>query len=262
MFAFYTDRSGLSGLPRQVVTPSTPCPCSPAVTIRQPRADKQSAASCGTFLAPFPSSLHRDGLALGSLCRSHIRDGCDRRGPSRCQCRHEPAAARLCAGIGAIAGLALLVEGRLLKAIEDSLGVGEWVRGALGAVVMIAVAAIVMGRDTGFLARASLGGTNLIEQGSPDRVLGPRSLPDICCKRSSPIRRSRRRCTKRSSQPSAGRSIPSQPMMIMVQPSRRPSISRSNRSGSWRPIASSNMPPGIDMAKGINHRSVESRKII
>jgi thiol-disulfide isomerase/thioredoxin len=40
-------------------------------------------------------------------------------------------------------------------------------------VVLIAVAAIVMGADTGFLSRASLAGTNRIEHGLHDRLHHP-----------------------------------------------------------------------------------------
>lgn len=72
-------------------------------------------------------------------------------------------------------GLALVVGGRLYTAMTRSLRIGEWVRRAGGAAVLIAVAAIATGLDTGFLTRASLAGTNRIEQGLLDRVQGPRS---------------------------------------------------------------------------------------
>ncbi|WP_449470112.1 cytochrome c biogenesis protein DipZ [Sphingobium chungangianum] len=70
--------------------------------------------------------------------------------------------------------LALVVGGRLFKAMKRSLGVGEWVRRALGAAVLIAVAAIAMGLDTGFLTRVSLAGTNRLEQGLLDGFQMPR----------------------------------------------------------------------------------------
>jgi thiol-disulfide isomerase/thioredoxin len=60
--------------------------------------------------------------------------------------------------------LALLVGGRLFKAMKKSLGAGEWVRRGIGALVLVAVAAIALGLDTGFLTRASLAGTNSLEQ--------------------------------------------------------------------------------------------------
>jgi cytochrome c biogenesis protein CcdA/thiol-disulfide isomerase/thioredoxin len=69
--------------------------------------------------------------------------------------------------------LALLIGGRLFRAMKRSLGVGEWVRRALGAAVLIAVATIALGADTGFLSRASLAGTNRLEQGLLDRFLHP-----------------------------------------------------------------------------------------
>jgi cytochrome c biogenesis protein CcdA/thiol-disulfide isomerase/thioredoxin len=65
--------------------------------------------------------------------------------------------------------LALLVGGRLFKAMKKSLGVGEWVRRVIGAAVLVAVIAIAFGADTGFLSRVSLAGTNRIEQGLLDR---------------------------------------------------------------------------------------------
>ena len=52
-----------------------------------------------------------------------------------------------------------------------SLGAGEWIRRAIGAAVLVAVAAIGLGADTGFLTRASLAGTNRSEQGLLDRLV-------------------------------------------------------------------------------------------
>ncbi len=71
--------------------------------------------------------------------------------------------------------LALLVGGRLFKAMKKSLGVGEWVRRGIGALVLVAVAAIALGADTGFLSQVSLAGTNRVEQGLLQRfgVAGP-----------------------------------------------------------------------------------------
>ncbi|MEI9851659.1 MAG: thioredoxin family protein [Sphingomonas sp.] len=48
--------------------------------------------------------------------------------------------------------------------MKRSLGVGEWVRRGLGAAVLLAVAAIALGADTGFLSRVSLAGTSAVEQ--------------------------------------------------------------------------------------------------
>lgn len=66
--------------------------------------------------------------------------------------------------------LALLVGGRLFRAMKRSLGIGEWVRRAIGAAVLIGVAAIALGVDTGVLSRLSLSGTNRVEQGLLDRL--------------------------------------------------------------------------------------------
>jgi cytochrome c biogenesis protein CcdA/thiol-disulfide isomerase/thioredoxin len=77
-------------------------------------------------------------------------------------------------------GLALIVGGRLFRAMKQSLGVGEWVRRAIGAAVLVAVAIIALGADTGFLSRASISGTNRVEQGLLDRfqMAGPAPKPE------------------------------------------------------------------------------------
>ena len=68
--------------------------------------------------------------------------------------------------------LALLVGGRIFQAMKQSLGAGEWVRRALGVLVLAGVAAIAFGFDTGFLARLSLANTTRFEQGLID-ILHP-----------------------------------------------------------------------------------------
>ncbi len=73
------------------------------------------------------------------------------------------------AGAATSLALALLIGGRLFRAMKRSLGVGEWIRRAIGAAVLIAVAAIALGMDTGFLSQASLSGTNSVEQRLLDR---------------------------------------------------------------------------------------------
>ncbi len=60
--------------------------------------------------------------------------------------------------------LALLVGGRVFAAMKRSLGAGEWIRRGLGAAVLASVVVIALGLDTGFLTRASLVGTNSLEQ--------------------------------------------------------------------------------------------------
>ncbi|MBN9000928.1 MAG: cytochrome c biogenesis protein DipZ [Rhizobiales bacterium] len=73
------------------------------------------------------------------------------------------------AGAATSLALALLVGGKLFAAMKRSLGVGEWVRRGLGALVLVAVGAIALGLDTGILTQVSLAGTNRIEQGLLDK---------------------------------------------------------------------------------------------
>ncbi|MFC5346149.1 cytochrome c biogenesis protein DipZ [Brevundimonas staleyi] len=60
--------------------------------------------------------------------------------------------------------LALLVGGKVFQTMKKSLGVGEWVRKGLGVLVLIGVAAIALGLDTGLLTRISATSTGAIEQ--------------------------------------------------------------------------------------------------
>ncbi|WP_049623308.1 cytochrome c biogenesis protein DipZ [Frateuria defendens] len=60
--------------------------------------------------------------------------------------------------------LALLVGGKVFALMKRSLGAGEWVRRALGALVLAGVAAIALGLDTGLLTRLSLASTSRFEQ--------------------------------------------------------------------------------------------------
>ncbi|MGC1576574.1 MAG: cytochrome c biogenesis protein DipZ [Beijerinckiaceae bacterium] len=73
------------------------------------------------------------------------------------------------AGAATSLALALVIGGRVFAAMKRSLGVGEWIRRGLGAGVLIAVAAIALGLDTGFLTRASLASTASLEQRLLDR---------------------------------------------------------------------------------------------
>ncbi|EIZ80942.1 cytochrome c biogenesis protein, transmembrane region [Novosphingobium sp. Rr 2-17] len=76
--------------------------------------------------------------------------------------------------------MALVIGGRLFKAMTKSIGAGEWVRKAIGAFVLLAVVAIAFGADTGFLSRLSLSSTNKVEQGLLERfgVGGPKQSDD------------------------------------------------------------------------------------
>ena len=66
--------------------------------------------------------------------------------------------------------LALAVGGKVFALMKRSLGAGQWVRRALGVLVLAGVAAIALGMDTGLLTRVSLAGTNRIEQKLIDAV--------------------------------------------------------------------------------------------
>jgi len=60
--------------------------------------------------------------------------------------------------------LALLVGGKVFAAMKRALGVGEWMRRGMGALVLVSVGAIALGLDTGLLTQLSLASTNAIEQ--------------------------------------------------------------------------------------------------
>ncbi|HEY6985491.1 MAG TPA: cytochrome c biogenesis protein DipZ [Rhodanobacteraceae bacterium] len=68
------------------------------------------------------------------------------------------------AGAATSLAAALLIGGRVFAALKQSLGAGEWVRRGLGVAVLVAVVAIALGADTGWLARLSTASTNSIEQ--------------------------------------------------------------------------------------------------
>lgn len=81
------------------------------------------------------------------------------------------------AGAATSLALALLVGGRVLKLMKRSLGIGERVRRVLGALVLMGVAVIALGLDTGLLTRLSLSGTNRLEQDLLDRFRPARGMP-------------------------------------------------------------------------------------
>ena len=74
------------------------------------------------------------------------------------------------AGAATSLALALLVGGRVFAAMKKSIGAGEWVRRGLGAAVLVAVVAIALGADTGFLTNISIGGTTTLEQSLLDKL--------------------------------------------------------------------------------------------
>ena len=73
------------------------------------------------------------------------------------------------AGAATSLALALLVGGKVFAAMKRSLGAGEWIRRGLGAAVLVAVVAIALGLDTGFLTQVSLANTASLEQSLVDR---------------------------------------------------------------------------------------------
>jgi cytochrome c biogenesis protein CcdA/thiol-disulfide isomerase/thioredoxin len=69
------------------------------------------------------------------------------------------------AGAATSLGLAVGVGGGLFKQMKRGLHLGEWVRRGAGAVVLLAVAGIASGAETGVLARLSSANTTALEQG-------------------------------------------------------------------------------------------------
>jgi cytochrome c biogenesis protein CcdA/thiol-disulfide isomerase/thioredoxin len=77
--------------------------------------------------------------------------------------------------LGAACSLAIAAAAstRVIAAIKRSFAAGEWVRRALGAAVLVAVAAIALGWDTGVLTRLSTANTNRLEQTLIERIAPP-----------------------------------------------------------------------------------------
>jgi cytochrome c biogenesis protein CcdA/thiol-disulfide isomerase/thioredoxin len=90
------------------------------------------------------------------------------------------------AGAATSLALALLIGGRVFKAMKSSLGAGEWIRRGLGAAVLCGVAAIALGLDTGFLTRVSLANTSDIERAlidkAPTNQTGEPAQPSVIMK--------------------------------------------------------------------------------
>ncbi|WP_226457599.1 cytochrome c biogenesis protein DipZ [Pseudomonas sp. AF03-9] len=74
------------------------------------------------------------------------------------------------AGAATSLALALLVGGKVFGLMKKSLGAGEWLRRGLGALMLVGVAAIALGLDTGVLARLSTASTGGLEQHLVDRL--------------------------------------------------------------------------------------------
>ncbi|THD06335.1 cytochrome c biogenesis protein DipZ [Rhodanobacter lindaniclasticus] len=90
------------------------------------------------------------------------------------------------AGAATSLGLALLIGGKVFALMKRSLGAGEWVRRALGVLVLCGVAAIALGLDTGLLTRVSLASTSGIEQKLIDAVR-PAPAPQPQLKAGDPL---------------------------------------------------------------------------
>jgi cytochrome c biogenesis protein CcdA/thiol-disulfide isomerase/thioredoxin len=90
------------------------------------------------------------------------------------------------AGAATSLALALVIGGRVFGLMKRSLGAGEWVRRALGVLVLVGVAVIAMGMDTGLLTRVSLASTGSIEQKLIDAVR-PTPTPQPIVKAGEPL---------------------------------------------------------------------------
>lgn len=82
------------------------------------------------------------------------------------------------AGAAASLALALLAGGRLFAALKRGLGAGEWIRRSLGVAVLVTVAAIAFGWDSGVLTRLSLASTARLEQSLITTLAPHTSSPD------------------------------------------------------------------------------------
>lgn len=83
------------------------------------------------------------------------------------------------AGAATSLALALLVGGRLFAAMKRSLGIGQWIRRALGAAMLAGVAIIALGLDTGLLAELSTASTTRLEDLLMDRLARHDTAPPL-----------------------------------------------------------------------------------
>jgi cytochrome c biogenesis protein CcdA/thiol-disulfide isomerase/thioredoxin len=90
------------------------------------------------------------------------------------------------AGAATSLALALVIGGRVFSLMKRSLGAGEWVRRALGALVLAGVAVIALGLDTGVLTRVALASTGGIEQKLIDAAR-PAPAPQPVVKQGEPL---------------------------------------------------------------------------
>ena len=73
------------------------------------------------------------------------------------------------AGAATSLAIALFAGGRVFAALKRSLGAETWIRGILGAAVLVGVVAIALGLDRGVLTQISLASTSGLEQSLIDR---------------------------------------------------------------------------------------------
>ncbi|MDX9670879.1 MULTISPECIES: cytochrome c biogenesis protein DipZ [unclassified Pseudomonas] len=76
------------------------------------------------------------------------------------------------AGAATSLAAALLLGGKVFALMKRSIGTGEWIRRGLGAAMLVGVAAIALGLDTGLLARLSTASTGGIEQALVGKLSG------------------------------------------------------------------------------------------
>lgn len=76
------------------------------------------------------------------------------------------------AGAASSLAVALLLGGKVYAAMKRTIGAGEWLRRGLGAAMLVGVAAIALGLDTGILAQVSTASTGSLEQALVGRLAG------------------------------------------------------------------------------------------
>jgi cytochrome c biogenesis protein CcdA/thiol-disulfide isomerase/thioredoxin len=81
------------------------------------------------------------------------------------------------AGAASSLAVAILAGGRVFAALKRFLGTGEWIRRALGVGVLLALAAIATGADSGVLTRVSLAGTTRLERSLIEAIHPVDGLP-------------------------------------------------------------------------------------
>ncbi len=87
-------------------------------------------------------------------------------------------------GAGVSLSLAIIIGGKVFAAMKQSLGIGESIRKALGGLILIGVALIATGLDTGLLTKVSLANTNkietaLVEKLNPQEKVKHGQMPEL-----------------------------------------------------------------------------------